>query len=68
MRNTTWRRLSLGAVLAGGAMLAGPCGITGLQFREFAVSSVIRSVVITTSAAIESAILSSATQPGTTAP
>lgn len=68
MRNNTWRRLSLGAVLAGGALLAGPCGITSLQFREFAVSSVIRTVVNTTSAAIEAAILDSATQPGANAP
>ena len=60
MRKRTWRRRLVGAVLAGGCLFSGPCGITTLQFRDFLTSSLIRTGVTTVASVLEAAIVSGA--------
>lgn len=60
MRKTRWRRSLLAVVLSGGFLFAGPCGITTLQFQDFATNTLIRTTVSTVAAVIESAIIAAA--------
>ncbi len=57
MKMGTWRRRLLGAVLAGGCLFAGPCGITTLQMQDFLTSALIRTGVSTVATALEAAIV-----------
>ncbi len=61
-RSARWRRC-LFLVVAGGAVFAGPCGITTLQLQDTLRSTIIRTGVITVFAALESAIIGAAGQP-----
>ncbi len=63
MKRTNRRRGILVAVLAGGFLFAGPCGITGLQLRDFGTSTLIRTGVTTLAAVIEAALITSAQAP-----
>ncbi len=58
------RRAALFVALAGGFLLSGPCGITTLQFQDFATSSLIRTSVITAATVLEAALVQSATNTG----
>ena len=66
MKCTTRKRGILAALLAGGFLLSGPCGITGLQLRDFATSTLIRTGVTTLAAVIESALVEAALTPSAT--
>ncbi len=55
-------------VLAGGCLLSGPCGITSLQFRDFATSSLIRTAVVTAANLFEAATIQDAQNPNVEAP
>lgn len=65
MKRRTWRRGWLTAVLAGGCLFAGPCGITSLQFQDFVTSTLIRTGVTTLAAIVEAAIIEAAQTPDT---
>ncbi len=54
------RRGTLLSVLAGVCLLAGPCGITTLQFREFVESTAIRTATSTFFSILEAATLAQA--------
>ena len=62
MKTASWRRWALCIPLAGGSLFGGPCGITEQQFRDFLVSSVIRTSVTTIASISEAAILENAQQ------
>lgn len=49
-------------LLAGGCLLAGPCGITTLQFQDFLTSSLIRTGVTTLAGVLEAATVDAATE------
>ena len=59
-----WRRVLMGAVLAGGTLLGGPCGITTLQAKDFLTSAVIRTSVTTLASVLEAATIDAATEDG----
>jgi hypothetical protein len=61
MRKTSRRRL-LAAVMAGGCLFAGPCGITTLQLKDFLTSAGIQTVVSTVATLVETAVVSQAAQ------
>ena len=63
MRKTALRRCVLAAALAGGTLLAGPCGVTSLQLQDFITSTLIRTSVSTVSTILENAILQAADTP-----
>lgn len=63
MKTRTWRRRLVGTVLAGGCLLAGPCGITTLQLQDFLTSTLIRTGVTTLAAVLEAAIVTTAQEP-----
>lgn len=54
------RRRALCVLLGWGCLFAGPCGITTLQFQDFATSSIIRTTVTTIATVLEAAIVQSA--------
>lgn len=54
----------LGALLAGGCLFGGPCGITTLQLRDFATSTLIRTSVTTLASVLEAATVEAATENG----
>jgi len=54
------RRCTL-ALLTGGALFAGPCGITTLQLQDFITSTAIRTLVTTTAQIVEAVIIQDAT-------
>ena len=58
------RRLVVGALLAGGCLFSGPCGITTLQLKDFAKSTVIRTGVTTLASVLEAATVDAATEAG----
>jgi len=58
------RRWVLGALLAGGCLFGGPCGITTLQFKDFATSTLIRTSVTTLASVLEAATVDAATENG----
>lgn len=60
MNKTRWRRLMLGAAVMGGSLLAGPCGITTLQFKDFLTSTVIRTSVTTVASLVGAATVEQA--------
>lgn len=60
--HTVKRRLVL-ALLSGGALLAGPCGITTLQLQDFVTSTAIRTLVTTTAQIVEAIIIQNAGTP-----
>ena len=60
MKWTKWRRGLLAAMLAGGCLLSGPCGITTLQLQDFATTTLIRTTVSTLASVVESAIIATA--------
>ena len=64
MRNARWRRGCLGILLASGCLLSGPCGITTLQFKDFATSTIIRTTVTTLASMLESAIIAADQESG----
>ncbi len=68
MRMRTWRRCVLVAALAGGCVFAGPCGITTLQLRDFARSTLIRTGVATLTTVVEAAIIEAAQEQELTQP
>jgi hypothetical protein len=51
------RRLVRWVALSCGCLLAGPCGITSLQLQDFVVSTTIRTLVSTVTAAVEAALV-----------
>ena len=57
-----WRRVLMGAVLAGGTLFSGPCGITTLQAKDFLTSAVIRTSVTTLASILEAATIDAAAQ------
>ena len=57
MRKRTLVRPSVCAVLAGGCLFAGPCGITSLQLKDFLTSTLIRSGVTAATSLVEAAII-----------
>ena len=57
-----WRRTVLGAVLAGGILFSGPCGITTLQAKDFLQSALIRTTVTTLASVLEAATIDAATE------
>ena len=61
-RNT--RRALLTALMAGGCLFGGPCGITSLQMQDFITSALIRTGVVTVASIVEAATIS-ASQNGT---
>ncbi len=63
MSKRRWQRRLIGTALTGGVLFAGPCGITTLQLQDFIASTLIRTVVTTSAAVIESAIIATAQQP-----
>ncbi len=63
MRKTALRRCVLAAALAGGTLLAGPCGVTSLQLQDFITSTLIRTSVTTLTTILENAILQAADTP-----
>lgn len=54
------RRLGV-LMLAGGALFAGPCGITTLQLQDLITSTTIRTLVSTTAQIVEAIIIEDAT-------
>lgn len=66
MKRTNMKRGILAAAMAGGFLFAGPCGITGLQLRDFATSTLIRTGVTTLAAVIESSLVEAARAPEAT--
>jgi len=54
------RRVAI-ALLAGGALFAGPCGITTLQLQDFITSATIRTLVTTTAQIVEAIIIQDST-------
>ncbi len=63
-RKTMWRRGAAMYVLAGGFMFAGPCGVTSLQFRDFATSTLIQTGVSSLATIIEAAVISDGQSSG----
>ncbi len=59
MRHRSRKLLAL-LLLGGGAVFAGPCGITTLQLQDFLRSSVIRTAVTTFAAVLEAATVDAA--------
>lgn len=57
-------RRTLGLLLVGGTLLAGPCGITTLQFQDFLTSTLIRTTVGTLAQVVEAAIVQDAQNTG----
>ena len=55
-----WRRVLMGAALAGGCLFVPTCGITTLQAREFLTSSLIRTSVTTFFSIVEAATIEAA--------
>ena len=53
-------RSLLAIALAGGCLFAGPCGLTTLQLRDFATTTIIRTTVTTFAGVVESAIIAAA--------
>ena len=53
-----------GALLAGGCLFSGPCGITTLQLKDFTTSTVIRTSVTTLASVLEAATVEAADQNG----
>lgn len=68
MKMGTWRRRLLGAILAGGCLFAGPCGITTLQMQDFLSSALIRTGVSTLATALEAAIVDMAQETADSEP
>ncbi len=60
MKHIGWRRRSFVALLAGGCLLAGPCGISSLQLRDFLTSLAIRTGVTTAASMVEASIAQNA--------
>ncbi len=60
MIRRNWRRPLICTVLAGGALLAGPCGVTTLQWKDFLTSTLIRTGVSTVSSVLEAATIDEA--------
>ena len=60
MKWTRWRRGLLAAMLAGGCLVSGSCGITTLQLQDFATTTLIRTTVSTLASVVESAIIAAA--------
>ncbi|MHC4062961.1 MAG: hypothetical protein ACYSUQ_01355 [Planctomycetota bacterium] len=54
----------VGALLAGGCLLSGPCGVTTLQFKDFVTSTLIRTSVTTLTSVLEAATVDAATESG----
>jgi hypothetical protein len=50
----------IGALLAGGCLLSGPCGITTLQLQDFATSTLIRTGVTALASIVEAAAIEAA--------
>jgi len=67
-KGTAARRGVAIVLLAGGCLLSGPCGITTLQFQDFATSSLIRTAVITVANLFEAATIQEAQNPDANAP
>ncbi|MFQ5462803.1 MAG: hypothetical protein ACE5E5_09275 [Phycisphaerae bacterium] len=67
-KKTPSRRCVAALLLAGGCLLSGPCGITTLQFQDFATSSLIRTAVITVANLVEAATIQEAQNPDANAP
>jgi hypothetical protein len=57
MKRPNGRRWKLMAALGGGCLLAGPCGITPLQFQDFLLSTGIRIGVQSVAALVEATII-----------
>lgn len=60
MYNGRRLRLLVGAMLAGGCLFGGTCGVTSLQFRDFLTSTVIRTGVTTLASIFEAATIEAA--------
>lgn len=61
MTKARWRRSALCLAMTGGFLLAGPCGITTVQFQDFVTSTLIRTTVTTFATIVEAAVVQSAT-------
>ena len=64
MKRMRWRRSALAVMLAWGCLFAGPCGITTLQFQDFASSTIIRTAVTTFATVLEAAVIEAQTEEG----
>lgn len=64
MKAKRWRNVTLTTILAGGSLLAGPCGITTLQFQDFVTQTLIRTGVTTVANLVESATIAESQQVG----
>ncbi len=58
----TWRRSWLAMAMAGACLLSGPCGITGLQLRDFVSTSLVRTGVTTLFSVLEASTLAANNQ------
>ncbi|MHC5111668.1 MAG: hypothetical protein ACYTHJ_17525 [Planctomycetota bacterium] len=57
MKSRRPRRLGMTLLFSGGCLLAGPCGITSLQFQDFVTSTLIRTGVTTLASLVEAATI-----------
>lgn len=64
MKAKRWRNAMLTTILAGGTLLAGPCGITTLQFQDFLTQTLIRTGVTAVASLVESATIAQSQDVG----